>query len=339
MTTSIRTWPDSLFYLSGAGSANIAEQLRKVQVSTKLLRVLSDASTVDTNGDKLQDRLLGVSLGDLNQRHKWRVLYDNSNDRFLVQRNTGTDASKVWSERFRIDASGNVTTTGTLSATAVTVREVEGLVLGGDLDMNQFYIRNAEDIQTETIRVTGQLTLPNNHTPGLVYITSKTAASAAVIDFTGLTDYPAYVVMLDNVRPGTNDARLQLRVSVNGGASFVSSGYDSIGLATTVLGPAAQTASGAAAWDVFAVLAGQDADSAATGLSGELRLVSLGSTTLPYRFTCQAIAYIEAATLITHSTMSGSLATLGTSLNALRFAYSSGTIASGTFRLYGLRAS
>ncbi len=143
MTTVIRTWPDADFYLSSAGTTNVREQLIKLQSIGKQVRALSDASTVDTNGDKLQDRLLGLSFGDQNQRHKWRVLYDNVSDRFLVQRNTGTDAAKVFAERFRLDASGNVTTTGTLTA-ASSVSLGGALTLGGTLDANRFYIRNVD---------------------------------------------------------------------------------------------------------------------------------------------------------------------------------------------------
>ncbi len=147
MTTTIRRWQDSDFYLSSAGTTNVREQLIKLQSIGKLVRALSDASTVDTNGDKLQDRLLGLSLGDLTQRHKWRVLYDNLNDRFLVQYNTGTDAAKVWVEQLRIDASGNLTTTGTLTIASSTTTN-GGIRLGGDLDANGFYLKNVGQVRT-----------------------------------------------------------------------------------------------------------------------------------------------------------------------------------------------
>ncbi len=143
MTTQIRTWQDSDFYLSSAGTANVREQIIKTQSISKLVRALSDASTVDTNGDKLQDRLLGLSLGDLTQRHKYRVIYDNLNDRFLVQRNSGTDASKVWVELLRLDASGNLTVVGNFSQDLIETDTGE-VVLGSTLNVNDFYIRNID---------------------------------------------------------------------------------------------------------------------------------------------------------------------------------------------------
>lgn len=338
MTTSIRTWPDSLFYLSRAGTANVLEQIKKTQLAAELLRVLSDASTVDTNGDKLQDRLLGTSYGDLNQRHKWRVLYDNTNDRLLVQRNTGTDASKVWSERFRIDASGNVTTTGTLSATAVTVREVEGLTLGGDLDMNGFYIRNAEDIQTDTIRVTGQSTFQNNHGLAWVYITSKTASSAAVIDFTGLSDYPAYMVTLEGIRPGTDAVSLLMLTSSNNGASFdVSANYDTSGSADAFPSSAVIVSIGANSWNLTGGTSTQD-NAAASALSGSVRINSLGSASLSARIRVE-VEWVESTGVLFVNTLLAGRKSSASAINAIRFLYSSGNITSGTFRLYGLRSS
>ncbi len=338
MTTVIRRWQDSDFYLSSAGTANVREQIIKLQSIGKLVRALSDASTVDTNGDKLQDRLLGLSLGDLNQRHKWRVLYDNLNDLFLVQRNTGTDAAKVWSERFRIDATGNVTTTGSLSATAVTVRNVAGLVLGGDLDVNDFYIRSAADIQTQTLRVTQQLTLPNNHTVGRVYITSKTASNSPLIDFAGLTQYPRYEIDIEHMVPSVDNAIPLAAVSINNGASFLSSAiYASAGVAySNFPSTEAVSSSGAAAWNIIGD-GGVNQDNAATsGITGTLRFTSMGSTTVQCRARAQ-LEWIETNGTFNITSDIGLFATAGNTVNAIRFQYLTGAITSGTFRLYGIR--
>ena len=163
MTTAIRTWQDSDFYLSSAGTANVREQLIKLQSIGKLVRALSDASTVDTNGDKLQDRLLGLSLGDLSQRHKYRALYDNLNDRFLVQRNSGTDASKTWVELLRLDASGNITISGKINTDELITTDGQ-VTLGGTLNFNGFYVRNLDkyqgELRTDSLRVYSSVVLP-----------------------------------------------------------------------------------------------------------------------------------------------------------------------------------
>lgn len=190
MTTAIRTWADSDFYLSSAGTANAREQILKLQSIGKLVRALSDASTVDTNGDKLQDRLLGLSLGDLTQRHKYRVLYDNLNDRFLVQRNSGTDASKVWVELLRLDASGNLTPAGTLSADSLTTT-LSGITLGGNLDLNDFYLRNVDknvgQFRTDSLLVHGGSTLTGAITAAGAVTLQSTLSVAGATTLTGAT--------------------------------------------------------------------------------------------------------------------------------------------------------
>lgn len=156
MTEQIRSWPDALFYTSAASTANVREQLIKLQQGGKRLRALNDASTVNSNGDVFQDILTGLSFGNSTQRHKWRALYDTTNDYYLIQRNSGTDASKTWVEKFRIDSSGNVTVSGTQSTTG-QITATGGIRMGGNLDMNQFYIRNLEKInglaRTDTLIV------------------------------------------------------------------------------------------------------------------------------------------------------------------------------------------
>lgn len=150
MSEQIRSWPDSLYYYSAASTANVREQLIKVQQASKLIRALSDAATVNTNGDKLQDILTGLSFGNSTQRHKYRALYDTVNDRYLIQRNSGTDASKTWVELFRISSSGAITTTGAITAAGGISTTGGGITLGGNLDVNQFYIRNLEKINGRT---------------------------------------------------------------------------------------------------------------------------------------------------------------------------------------------
>lgn len=143
MTTVIRQWPDTLFYIPTTGSGNALDSLQKIALSTKRDRTIHDAQTVDSNGDEQQDVLQGLSFGNLAQRHRYRLFYDHDNARILVQRNTGTDAAKVWGEILRLDASGNLTPAGSLSADALTAT-AGGLIVSGDIDANGYYIRNLD---------------------------------------------------------------------------------------------------------------------------------------------------------------------------------------------------
>lgn len=188
MTEQIRSWPDALFYYSAASTANVREQLIKLQQGIKRLRALSDASTVNTNGDVLQDILTGISFGNSTQRHKYRILYDTVNDRFVVQRNSGTDASKTWVELLRVDSSGNVTTTGTLSTDALTTT-AGGVTLGGTLDVNDFYVRNVDknigQFRTDSLLVHGHTKLRRALEVGSSSLFSGASAFYGDVSFNG----------------------------------------------------------------------------------------------------------------------------------------------------------
>lgn len=338
MTEFIRSWPDSLFYISQAGTTNVREQINKTQLAATLLRALSDAALVDGTGSKLNEILTGLSLGNLSQRHKWRVIYDTTNNRFLVQYNTGTDASKTWAERFRIDSSGNVTTTGTLTISSTTTTS-GGVRLGGDLDANDFYIKNAEDIFTNDLRVGNNLTLSNNHTVGLVYIASKTASSSPVIDFSGLTHYTQYVVTLDGVRPATDAVSLLLRTSTNNGASYDSGAtYDTSGSADAFPASTTIITIGATSWNLIGTGSVTQDNAATSTISGSVKITSLGSGTITARMRAE-LEWVESTGTLLVATAIGGRKTSAEQINAIRFEYSSGLITSGTFRLYGLRNS
>lgn len=340
MTQIIRTWPDSLFYLSQSGTTNVREQINKTQLASTLLRALSDASTVDSTGSKLNEILTGLSLGNQSQRHKWRALYDTVNDRYTIQRNSGTDASKTWVDKLRIDSSGNVTAIGTLSTTQLIVSGVSGqpgIRMVGDLDMNDFYIRNAEDIFTNDLRVGHSLTLQNNHTVGWVYITSKTASNSPVIDFTGLTNYPKYKVEFENVRPGTDATSLLCNVSTNNGATFIASGYATGGTANSNFpGTEPVGTSGATAWNLIGDGGVTQDNAASSAITGTMFLNSLGSASVQSRGRAQ-LEWFESAGFFAITSDIGLFIAPGAAVNALRFSYSAGVITSGTFRLYGQR--
>ena len=230
MTEEIRKHADSLFYTSAASTANVREQLIKLQQSAKLIRALSDASTVNTNGDKLQDILTGLSFGNSTQRHKYRALYDTTNDRYIIQRNSGTDASKTWVELLRIDSSGNVTTTGTLSTDSLTTT-AGGVTLGGNLDANGFYVRNVDKyvglVRTDSLLVHGTATFDGDITIDSLEtiwipasdIRPQTALPSSALTQVELTAFNAELVVLDFASVGSNDHAI-FSVSIPRGWNF-----------------------------------------------------------------------------------------------------------------------
>lgn len=370
MSEQIRSWQDALFYFSAASTANLREQLIKLQQASKLLRALSDASTVNTNGDKLQDILTGLSFGNSTQRHKWRMIYDTTNDRWLVQRNSGTDASKTWVEMLRIDSSGNVTTTGSLSTDALTTT-AGGITLGGVLDANDFYFRNVAKIvgrtRTDSLVVhgtsehSGAATFGaatfsgattflgvtkfytesiENLSRGWVHLKTKTASSQATLDFVGLSVYPKYKVELEGVYPATDATSLLMRVSTDNGANYIAAAsYATVGYVRTNFPTEGDVAtSGATSFNVVGDGSNTQENSAAGSLSGTLTINSRGSATLQTRILSQVEYLNSSGVFLSRADISGAI-TAGAATNAIRFLFSSGNISAGTFRLYGLKVS
>lgn len=62
---------------------------------------------------------------------------------------------------------------------------------------------------------------------GLVFISTQTASASATIDFTtGLDDtYDHYLIVLDSVKPATDDVGLWLRIGTGGGPTWQTTGY------------------------------------------------------------------------------------------------------------------
>ena len=143
MSESNRNFDTSLFYLSKTDLASA--QIQKLQRTAKLTRALSDAATVETNGDTLQDKLLGLSFGNDTLRRTFRTYYDQTTNKFRIQHNTGTDASPNWFSVQKIDPDGDTTIVGDLTAQAALT--VTGrTTLGGTLDLNDQNVINGNGV-------------------------------------------------------------------------------------------------------------------------------------------------------------------------------------------------
>ena len=145
---------------------------------------------------------------------------------------------------------------------------------------------------------------------------------ATVDDTTHITStYDDYMIVLENVVPVTSGANLWLRFSTNGGSSYATSGYDQGGAiaALQLSGTCASTASG--------------------GVSGEICLFNLNSTTAQ-RLAIWQTAYSDSGGggMLTNSS-GGAFTTTGAAINAIRLMFSTGNIASGKIKIYGVQKS
>jgi hypothetical protein len=179
----------------------------------------------------------------------------------------------------------------------------------------------------------GALSFATPSSGAMTLITTTTASSSATVDFTGLTStYKNYVVIVTNAVPATNNAALYLRTSTNNGSSFDTGASDYYSTGTNF---------GNTTWNYLAVpdsqgymnASGMVNNTTQGGTSFTLTLVNpSGATRTQWYLTGFENGNFEVGAF----TRGGyRLATTG-AVNAIRFFYNSGNIASGTFKLYGI---
>jgi len=169
----------------------------------------------------------------------------------------------------------------------------------------------------------------------LVLLEQHTASASATLDFTAFvsSDYDEYLIELVNVIPATNGVALYMRMSTDGGSTYDSGANYS--------------------WEVDVWTASAEARTGATGDSklqltytthvsndshwgvcGKIRLFSPGSTALYKQI--EGNYHFYANDPVRASSSCGGAYESTTAVDALRFLFNSGNIASGTIRVYGV---
>lgn len=165
----------------------------------------------------------------------------------------------------------------------------------------------------------------------LVYISTGTASSSATIDFTNLTGYSHYLIVVNNLVPATNGADLWVRVSTDAGSTWKSGATDyqyQLLLATSTSVTAAQSLGAAQ----YLSSTGYSSTAANSGNGYFLITAPAGGsyTTMEFRGTYLAnggnIRFYH----------SGAQYRASTTVDGIRFLMSSGNISTGVFKLYGM---
>ena len=183
------------------------------------------------------------------------------------------------------------------------------------------------------------------YTPsGLELIEEITASSSATVEFKKGIDtvHKLYVIEYWGVRPATDITILELHASTNGGSTWdTGNNYEwSMRCTWSVNGPAYGVDQAAATNRIALVdtAAGDDSE-AGNGTyedgAGTIYVYdpAAGSKYTRFRFSTM---YVEFNGVPTHVDGNATYK-VTTAVNALRFRFSSGNIAAGTFRLYGIR--
>lgn len=176
--------------------------------------------------------------------------------------------------------------------------------------------------------------------PALVLLATASASSVATVDFTSLIDstYDEYEVHLQNVR-GASASDLRMRVSTNGGSSFDSSSIYTLASIFTSNVSAGPNAISNVSYAQFDISAQDNVSNTAAngGATGVIRFAQPSSGTIHKHFLWELL-------YATATPGAGRVAAAGTwqsttAINALRFYFGSGNIASGLFKLYGVSRS
>ena len=170
------------------------------------------------------------------------------------------------------------------------------------------------------------------------FIATANASDDATIDFTGFdaTKYDAYLFVLMNVRPTTDGAVLYLRTSTDGGANYDSgaSDYAYVWGSASASGISGGGDTSAAQVEILPGGVGN-----ATGEHGVSGTIWVHGPHLAERTTLNGSTnLVTASGNLIDFRLSGVRST-NADVDAIRFLFSSGTIASGTITMYGLRNS
>lgn len=175
----------------------------------------------------------------------------------------------------------------------------------------------------------------------LVFLSEQVASSVATLNFTSgfSATYDEYVITFEKVIPATDDVSFYLRVSTDGGSSYQTTSYLSSGVRWNTGGTGAEGRTDGISLSNSGGGAGslQSNVTSEGGLSGTVRFWPNGSA--GRKAFIGESGGISASNGYFGFTVRGTWDGGNTAINGISFRFSSGNIASGNFRLYGVAKS
>jgi hypothetical protein len=170
-----------------------------------------------------------------------------------------------------------------------------------------------------------------------VLLASGSVSAAATLDLV-LTDYTAYrgiVIELSGLLPATDGVDLYMRVSTDGGSAYDASGYNWAAMRCTDAGSSSGAGSGSA--NQMSIAGAADIGNAATeGIDVTVKIMGQTSTSRWSRARWDAYYIDNAGTPGGIVVAGGGAREAAQDTDAVRFLFSSGDIASGSYAVYGL---
>jgi len=172
---------------------------------------------------------------------------------------------------------------------------------------------------------------------GLVYLGQMVASGSTSLAFTSLmsSTYEDYVVSFNHIIPATNSVDFYMVTSTDNGASYgtsYSSAADTRDTSTTItnIGGDAQTTM---------KIATSQSNSSDQGLCGSLNIFNISNTSGWKNFTWLVTGHVTGSTSGIRRCVGSGCNNNINDIDAIKFAFSSGNITSGTIRLYGVQKS
>ncbi|MFW9927773.1 MAG: hypothetical protein ACFFD1_00090 [Candidatus Thorarchaeota archaeon] len=188
----------------------------------------------------------------------------------------------------------------------------------------------------ETVTGTSTSKIPTVSQMGFIPIELKTASTSSSISFNNLSStYFAYIVIMSNVAPETDNVSLYLRMDTDNGASFDSGASDYKWAFHTVDESGTEAASGDNADSEITILTGAG-NSTSENLSGDVWIFN-PSASKKTHVKGEGWVIGESTTNIKKFSFAGSRETT-TAVDAIQFSFSSDSILSGDFLLCGIKA-
>ena len=187
-----------------------------------------------------------------------------------------------------------------------------------------------ERVRIELNRLQGLVPLERER---LVLVEEKTASASATLDFVLPRIYRRHIFIVNNLKPATDAAELWLRMSTDNGVTFIATNTYRY-LTRYAIDDGVTLSHVASAGDAKIRLSLNTGNAADESQSGRVELQNPASS-VNQKLVEFAFSVMNSLAQVVHYDGSGANTT-ATAVNAARFLYSSGNIASGTIALYGI---